>query len=320
MNVAGGLEKALAVALGDDLQAALDGAAPIYWRDLPDFTATANLPGTATPLSQHVRGPHALSRILSQVGVVETAEIAEQLMPDLQPGQCLVTLEGGAWRWDGLVVSPKAENASAIRLQQKNRLAEIESEVEKAQAQLDAVRADATAAKEQRTAAIDAVNAARQASRQAEETLGRLRKQMPATASRLTEITARLSSLTTSIENAQQDITQISEQLSEARESFAQLQDTTEAREKIAVTKTQLTAERELLATQQAVHAEIRREGEARTRRIAQIATDIEAWEGRAERVEFRLIELQERVEQANDVLRASPNARHRSKTKSKIC
>ena len=65
-------------------------------------------------------------------------------MAGLQPGQCLVTLDGGAWRWDGLVVSSNAENAAAIRLQQKNRLAELEIEIASAQTQLDAARTAGT--------------------------------------------------------------------------------------------------------------------------------------------------------------------------------
>ena len=54
LNVDTGLEKALAVAFGDDLQAALDGDAPIFWRELPEY-ATA-LP---CPLQSPVRNSSA---------------------------------------------------------------------------------------------------------------------------------------------------------------------------------------------------------------------------------------------------------------------
>jgi chromosome segregation protein len=303
LNVDAGLEKALAVALGDDLQAALDGAAPVFWRELPEYASAAPLPGTARPLTQYVRGPQALGRILSQIGVVETAAEAEGLMAALSPGQCLVTLDGGAWRWDGLTVSPTAENAAAIRLQQKNRLAEVETEIDAVQAQLDSARTAAEDAKQRRNAANDALGNARQAFRQAEESLNGLRRRHTVLNNQLTEVTAKLSSITASIENAAQEIETLSAQLSEAREAFAALPDTAESRERIAALKTQLGAERETLANRQAAYAEILREGENRSRRLGQINGDVSGWHARLERIDLRLLELDERIRQAQEVL-----------------
>ncbi|MEZ0225956.1 MAG: chromosome segregation protein SMC [Alphaproteobacteria bacterium] len=303
LNVDTGLEKALAVAFGDDLQAALDGEAPIFWRELPEYATSVSLPGTARPLSQYVRGPRALSRILSQIGVVESAAEAESLMAGLQPGQCLVTLDGGAWRWDGLVVSATAENASAIRLQQKNRLAELEIEIATVQTQLDDARTAATSAKDARLVAVDGVNAARQSFRQSEETLNGLRRRHTQLGNQLTEVTAKLSSLTASIENTAQEFDTIAQQLSEARDAFASLPDTAESREKIALFKTQLGEQRQTLANQQAIYAEILREGENRNRRIAQIRNDIASWQTRIERIDLRLLELEDRIAQAQEVL-----------------
>lgn len=303
LNVDAGLEKALAVALGDDLQAALDGSAPIFWRELPEYSSSASLPGSAKPLTQYVRGPRALSRILSQIGVVDTASEAEAIMEQLQPGQCLVTLDGGAWRWDGLVVSANAENASAIRLQQKNRLADLDAEIAVVQVQLDDARNAANTAKDARNVAADALGNARQSFRTAEETLNGLRRRHTVLTNQLTEVTAKLSSLTANIETAGQEIETLTAQVAEARDYYNALPETTESREHIANLKTQLAEQRETLARQQAAHAEIRREGENRSRRIAQITQEITGWNSRVERVEMRLLELQERIAQAQEVL-----------------
>ncbi len=303
LNVDAGLEKALAVALGDDLQAALDGTAPIFWRELPEYATVAPLPGTAKPLTQYVRGPHALNRILTQIGVVQTAEEAEGLMADLQPGQCLVTLDGGAWRWDGLTVSANAENAAAIRLQQKNRLADIDAALVSAIEQLDAARTAADTAKQQRNAAADAVGAARNAQRSAEEALNTLRRRHNNLNKQLTEVTAKLASLESSIETAGQEIETVSGELSAAKSAFEALPDTAEAREKIAAFKVQLQETRQQLANQQALHAEITREVENRNRRLRQIETDVSSWNARLERIDLRLLELEERITQAQDVL-----------------
>lgn len=303
LNVESGLEKALAVALGDDLQAALDGDAPIYWRELPEYATATALPGNIRPLTQFVKGPAALSRVLSQIGVADNASEAEGLMSQLQPGQCLVTLDGGAWRWDGLVVSPNAENAEAIRLQQKNRLAELDAEISTVEAQLDTARQAADEARNARNAAVDAVNAARQAFRAAEENLNGLRRRHATLTNQLTQVTAKLSSLTTSIDTATQEIDSLTAQLTEARDGFNALPDTTEGREKIANLKTGLSEQRQQLADQQATYAQLQQAGEARQRRIRQIADDTAGWNGRLERIELRLVELQERIDQAKDVL-----------------
>jgi chromosome segregation protein len=303
LNVETGLEKALAVALGDDLQAALDGAAPIYWRELPEFSTALPLPSEAKPLSQAVQGPRALGRVLSQIGIVDTAETAVRLMADLQPGQCLVTLDGGAWRWDGLVVSANAENPSAIRLQQKNRLAELEAEIETTQSLLEDSKIAVALAKEWRAEVLDAVNTARQAFKGAEEILNGLRKRHTALSHELTEVTAKLSGLAASIENAGTEAQATASQLDEAREAFVGLPDASEGRARIAAIRLELGTAREALASTQAIHAEIRREGEARTRRLQQVSSDLEGWINRIERVDLRLIELQERIAQATDVL-----------------
>jgi len=303
LNVDAGLEKALAVALGDDLQAALDGNAPIFWRELPEYTDAASLPGNARPLSISVQGPKALARILSQIGIVETTAEAEALMPQLKPGQCLVTRDGGAWRWDGLVVSPDAENAAAIRLEQKNRLADLEAEIDALQARLDAARSEAEAAKQNRTTAIDAVGAARSANRQAEEHLNGLRRRHTSLSNQLTEVTAKLSSLTTSIEAAAQDIESAEASLGEARGTLAALPETTESRERIAALKATVSQQRQQLAEQQAVYADIRRAGENRARRLAQIVSDVEGWNARLERIAERLVDLEQRIAQTTAVL-----------------
>ncbi len=303
LAVNSGLEKALAVALGDDLQAALDGDAPIYWRELPNNATLPALPNGAAPLARFVTGPAALSRALTQIGVVETGAEAEALMSALQPGQCLVTRDGGAWRWDGLVVTPAAENAEAIRLEQKNRLVDLEGQIIDATALLDTARTAADAARSNRQQAIEAVNTVRQSLRQAEETLNGLRRRHSQLTQQLSDVTARLSSLTTAIETAQGEIETLTAQLDEARSAFAALPDTADGRAEIAQLKVTMAEQRQTLADSQALYADISRTGENRARRITQISQDLSSWDQRRERITLRLIDLQDRIEQAQKVI-----------------
>lgn len=117
-----GYEAALGVALGDDLSAPADEPAPIHWRTLLPMTDTPALPFGAEPLSRYVRAPSALSRRLSQIGVVADTETGARLANDLKPGQRLVSRDGALWRWDGYTVSIDATTAAATRLEKRNRL------------------------------------------------------------------------------------------------------------------------------------------------------------------------------------------------------
>ena len=49
----------------------------------------------------------------------------EMLQPALKPGQQLVTREGAVWRWDGYTMRAGAPSTAAVRLSQRNRLAEL---------------------------------------------------------------------------------------------------------------------------------------------------------------------------------------------------
>ena len=124
VRVQPGYEAALAAALGESLDASLEGDAPQHWRNLGRMD-TPSLPEGATPLAKFVEAPPALARRLAQTGIVEAkAGIALQAM--LKPGQRLVSKRGDLWRWDGFSASADAPSQAALRLEQRNRLAEVE--------------------------------------------------------------------------------------------------------------------------------------------------------------------------------------------------
>src|SRR5690606_21102641 len=139
LTVAPGMETALGAALGDDLEASSDSAAPLYWTDSTAVSSDPALPEGATPLSAHVSGTALLKRRLDQIGLVNSAADGIRLMGALKAGQRLVSRDGGLWRWDGFVAKPDAPTAAAQRLAQRNRLAELDSEI----AGLRAERAEA---------------------------------------------------------------------------------------------------------------------------------------------------------------------------------
>ena len=120
-----GWEAAVAAAFGDDLDAALDPAAPAHWSgaDPP----SPSWPPGAEPLAPHVEAPAALAARLALTATASRAE-GDRLVRALPCGARLVSREGDLWRWDGLVVRAGSPGPAAIRLAQRNRLLAIEAQ------------------------------------------------------------------------------------------------------------------------------------------------------------------------------------------------
>ena len=150
LSVPPGLEAALAAILAEGLEATLDEAAPRHWRSLASFAADS-LPQGSVPFSTLIKGPDALTRILSCAGMIERKADGDALQHDLLPGQCLVTRDGDLWRWDGyrLVAGVPGETAAtrgAMALEQRNRLHAVRAELEQAVTRTSDLRSHAARA------------------------------------------------------------------------------------------------------------------------------------------------------------------------------
>ncbi|WP_374294753.1 chromosome segregation protein, partial [Sphingomonas sp.] len=122
-----GFERALAAALGDELDSALSD-----WTGSP-LAPDDPLPPVGTlPLAARVGAPEALTRRLSQIWLVEVDS-----GQTLACGQRLVTREGHVRRWDGYTADGGGA-AAAERLERRNRLAAIEAERPAAAAAVEA--------------------------------------------------------------------------------------------------------------------------------------------------------------------------------------
>ncbi|MFV3131365.1 chromosome segregation protein SMC [Niveispirillum sp. KHB5.9] len=309
VTVAAGYEQALAAALGDDLTAPLDEAAARHWRNLPPLATIVPLPDGVEALSAHVRGPAELTRSLSHIGLVGDAATARLLAPALSPGQVLVSRDGGAWRWDGLTSTPGAPTAAAIRLTQRNRLAEIEAELEAA----DAATAEARRAHAQVAADADAaILAARRAQetaiagdRQAREAV-RLAftavDQARAAQSRLTGEAAAARSkrdaLAQALEVLGADKGEAARMAAEAQAALDELPDPTLARMDVADARGMVAEQRGHLTGAQGAVDRVRRDAEQRRRRLSALEAEEASWKARVAGAAARLSELTERAEE----------------------
>ncbi len=153
-----GLEAALAAALGDDLDAALDARAAAFWAG-----ASADPPAWpqgAQPLAPLIAAPAQLAARLAFVALVE-AKDGERLQRQLFPGARLVSRAGDLWRWDGLTVRAGSPRPAQARLEQRARLARIEAQIDKATPAVAAARERHAAAAATLAAGVEAVRLTR---------------------------------------------------------------------------------------------------------------------------------------------------------------
>ncbi len=127
-----GMELALSRALGDTLQASLEGNSMKIWGNGSlDIEALPSLPSGLTPLSKQVKAPKELDLALHMVGVAQTYEEAKEAFKSLKTGQSIVTLEGEYLRWDGYYMKAEAKDPQSEFLKQKSLLSNLESDLPK---------------------------------------------------------------------------------------------------------------------------------------------------------------------------------------------
>ncbi|MBI1238932.1 MAG: chromosome segregation protein SMC [Alphaproteobacteria bacterium] len=297
VRVAPGYEAALGAALGDDLVAPLDEAAPIHWRALPEDPTAPLLPEGVMALGDVVEAPPALARRLAQIGVIQP-EDGMRLQPALKAGQALVSLDGGVWRWDGFTAAADAPTAAAIRLSQRNRLRELERELIAGDAQVKAAREALSEAQASARAARDADAAARQAIRVAEtdaqrarETLQRLEREAAQASSRLQALEDTLARRHAAHRDA------LAEQ-AQAEAALRDLGDGGDLLARQAEQKQTVGTLRAALSDARAALEGLRREDALRGERRLTILREREDWTNRAASAENQSEQLLERLAQ----------------------
>ena len=300
-----GYEAALAAALGDDLQAPLDEAAPHHWRDLGDFDGVFPLPDGARPLKDFVKAPAALDRRLTMTGVVFPDQGAA-LQKDMKPGQRLVSPRGDLWRWDGYAASADAPSPAAARLTQRNRLAELENNIVVAKERRAEAFAHYSAAKTAADMAREAELLAEQEDRRTERGLIEAQDDAARTARAAAERASRLASLEAEIRRltASRDAAQEAEQ--QAAEALAGLGDGQSLSQSAAQAR-QGTADARIASSEARAAAEgLKRDRESRRRRIVAIADERARWQARSNAASAQIEELQRRHGELNESLVAA--------------
>ena len=292
VTVEPGLEGALGTALGDDLSAATDEAAPVHWRNVPQGSDAPGLPASAEPLSQFVKGPSALTGRLSQIGLVADDETGWRLLPQLKQGQRLVSRDGAFWRWDGFTTAAEAPTAAAIRLEQRNRLERTREKLEtarktakEAEQNIETAREatqNATGEEAQARETVRAYEAAFEAAREAMDELRHLTVQND----------SKLSAQRDNAGRIETDLNESRQSLQKAEEILAGLPDAEVGRREAENLRDQVVEKRSRLVEAQSAYDNLSRQADERRRRLAAIDQELASWSQRQQSAADQLEQL----------------------------
>ena len=309
-----GFELALAAALGDDLnlslsKKAVESALAFWSEDFESKASQIDLGGLGiVPLSQHVRAPAALALRLSTIGVVSHGD-GDRLQGQLPIGARLVSREGDLWRWDGLIVRAKAPKPAAVRLSQRNRLEDLETEI-------DGLKPKFAEAQAAQLSAADAQKAHDESLRQARNKLPdlerHLRDRQTTLEARLraqTQFEARLEGLEASLLRLTGDHGEIELLYKAALASQSEALDTDSMRARLNEARAQADTHRQAVMRARADLDQDARDRAAREGRERTLTRELTEWSRRTQDSSARLQKLEKDQHAAQAALETAQSA-----------
>lgn len=278
LKVKSGYETALGAALGDDLEAPTDTAAPAYWQDDVNPAAGSGFAAKIQTLDQFVSGAPALNARLSQIAVAATAEEAQALAATLTCGQRIVTKHGDLFRWDGFRQKAGSKSAAAIRLEQRNRMQVLQSDLAKSEAATASLKKTLSNSEDAMADLRSREKDLKAARRDCEGRLNSLRakqaEQQRATAAK----TSRLQVLEEQVISLGEDITAQKTRQSELQLQHENTADLGETQAELDKLRGSLREKREDVASSRSAHDQIVREAAIRNDRIKSARAERENW------------------------------------------
>lgn len=287
-----GYERAVAAALGDDIEASTDRDAAMYWGGAD--SASQVLPVGATPLSELINAPAELEARLTQCGLV-SADQGSTLMRQLKPGQRLVSKDGHLWRWDGFTRTPDAPVSAAVRLEQKARLAAAQSELKPLQARLDTAQSALDTSKQERLDAELALKETRQQVPVAQDTLNAARVALANAVQASERAAMKRDSTGSALARAQTDLAGVLQSLELVAAKSVQTSTVSELESDLARARDELSTARAAEIEARGRLTDITRGREQAIARREALERDVETWTQRAFAAGERISRLAQR-------------------------
>ena len=306
VSAAKGYEAALAAALGDDLDAALDRRAVAHWGGA-EAPAPAWPTGIA-PLSDHVTAPAELAARLALCGVATQAD-APRLAVDLPVGARLVTKEGDLYRWDGFVSRAEAPRPAAVRLSQRTRLSELEADIDTGKPALDAAQAALKSATDAFRTAEDAVKTARLAPFAADKAVTAARDRVETLSRDQARREARAQALDETLIRLTDDLTAAQTALTEALTTNAPSETLDGLKAELTAARTAADIARTTAGTARADRDTEARERAGRDQRLTAMTRERDGWSTRAKDANARITTLETDAETTTALLTQAKRA-----------
>lgn len=300
-----GYEQALAAALGDDLSLPLNSEAPAYWHSVSTSSpsTSASFAAEIDPLLSHVRAPQALTRRLAHIGVVSSDEEAEKYFSALSPGQCLVTKEGAAWRWDGVCIKTGAPTPAALKLQQRNRLSELEKDHKNAEESKTFAAHVLAKAQEDAAQSSEALKLNRTKVNEAHSKVSQTKRVAAEAEAALAAQATKLAAIREVQDRLQSELATLSQELDEINSIKAALPDVQSQRAKLAEARTTLAHKQNDAAEAEASRRQFDHGIAQRQQRLNALRSDKEKWLSRSSGASERMVELEKRQRDSEELI-----------------
>ncbi|MEO0327619.1 MAG: chromosome segregation protein SMC, partial [Pseudomonadota bacterium] len=227
-------------------------------------------------------------------------------------------IEGDLWRWDGLVASAEAPTAAALRLAQKNRLAELESLVGAAGNDLKAAQEVYDQGKERTAQCIEKELSSRQTLKDCQRELSLGREALIIAERAVSQLGAKRSALEEAQKRLTGDLEELNQRLTETQAALAAMPDTSDMKESLEALKFVVAEDRAKLAEARASFEGLSREAEARGRRLETIKLERANWQRRLANASKQIEALNSRRQEAVEELEKLQDAPEQIDTKRK--
>jgi len=198
-----------------------------------------------------------------------------------------------------------APSQAAMRLEQSNRLGELEVSLKKANKALSEAEQAAVTAQKADSAAREAERTARQARDESEKTFVQAQRHLVSVEQENSRRVSRVNSIKEADERLAGEAAETKARVDAVRGEIAELPDTTKLDNELAEERSRVEGLRQALGRARGAYDSLKREAETRSERLAAITTESGAWQLRVDSASTHVKELDDRLEETKLQLKA---------------
>ncbi len=251
-------------------------------------------PENVQPLSPFINAPKLLQKRLSYIGVTE--KISTEMQNKLLPGQRLVSFDGDLYRWDGYVkLASDGDAASRLHLEQRNRFRELNTLIEKLQAELSVLESQKNLSQKNLETAKENLQKNQSELRISERALTDAIRKHQLVENNLERLNSRLEVNQNAIEGIEHEVSRAKEEFQTAEAALVDQNAIDQKKFELEKHHTNVENAREFMLSKRATLEDLRKERERRQNRLKDITRERENWQKRLNNTTRHQDELEQR-------------------------